>query len=152
MKRSSDSRLQGRRGRPASPPDKDICRGKAALGMLVAPLRPAAVDRVEGQPCLARHLYLICGDDADGGLILTEAHDSEVEQSIRSAKTRASDKGRFLRETLRPGMSVGDVDANFGYFTLLMGPAEVRPGIGHRGGSRCYCHPPRRSRAQDYER
>lgn len=78
--------------------------------MLVALLRPAAVDRVEGQPCLARHLYLICGDDADGGLILTEAHDSEVGQSIRSAKALAPGGGCFLRETLRSGMSA--VDAN----------------------------------------
>jgi hypothetical protein len=94
MKRSSNSRLQGRRGRPASPPDKDICRGRAALGMLVAVLRPGAVDRVEGQPCLARHLCLICGDDADGGLIVTEAHATEVGQSIRSAKAFA--RGRAL--------------------------------------------------------
>jgi hypothetical protein len=55
--------------------------------MLASVLRPGAVDSVEGQPCLARHLYLICVDAADGGLILTEAHDTEVGQSIRSAKT-----------------------------------------------------------------
>ena len=80
--------------------------------MLVAVLRPGAVDRLEDQPCLARHPYLICGDDADGGLILTEAHDTEVGQSIWSTKALAPGEGRFLRETLRPGMSVVDVDAN----------------------------------------
>ena len=103
MKRSSNFRLQGRRGRPASPPDK---------GMLVAVFRSGAVDRVEDQPCLARHPYLICTDDADAGLILTEAHDTEVGQSMRSAKALAPGEGRFLRETLRPGMSVVDGDAS----------------------------------------
>ena len=80
--------------------------------MLVAVFRPGAVDRVKGQPCLARHPYLICGDDADGGLIMTEAHDTEVGQSIRSATALAPGEGRFLRETLIPGLSVVDGNAN----------------------------------------
>ena len=66
---------------------------------------------------------------ADVGLIPTEAHDTEVGKSIRSEKTRALVDGRFLRETLRPGMSVVDVDANFGYFTLLMAEAAGSEGL-----------------------
>jgi len=89
-------------------------------GMLVPEFRPAAAYLVEGPPRLARHLKMIRVVDADVGAILTDARDTEVGQSIRSAKTWAPGEGRFLRETLRPGMRVIDIGANIGYFTLLM--------------------------------
>ena len=112
MKRSSDSRLQGRHGRRASPPDKDICRGRAAPGMLAfritswcgGPCGRSALPGSSPVPHPRR-----C---ADGGLILTATHDTGVGQPIRSAKTLAPGEGRFLREALRPGMGVVDVDAN----------------------------------------
>lgn len=88
--------------------------------MLAPGFRPAAAYLLQGQPRLARHIEMIRVDDADIGAILTDARDTEVGQSIRSAKTWAPGEGRFLRETLRPGMNVIDVGANIGFFTLLM--------------------------------
>jgi hypothetical protein len=82
--------------------------GESRRGLLVPRFRPAAAYRLEGQPLLARHLEPIRVVDADVGPIKSDAHDTEVGQSMRS-KIWAPGEGRLLPETLRPGMNVIDV-------------------------------------------
>jgi hypothetical protein len=97
--------------------------------MLVSVLPPRAAGPVEGQSRQARHLHLIRVDDADGGLTLTDAHDTEVGELIWSAKTWMLGEGCFLRETLRPGTRVVDVDADMAILPRTDEEVMTRRGV-----------------------
>jgi FkbM family methyltransferase len=55
----------------------------------------------------------------EGFKLALHQHDTIISESIRNSKVWAEPETKLFRELLRPGMTVVDVGANIGYFSLL---------------------------------
>jgi FkbM family methyltransferase len=55
----------------------------------------------------------------DAGEMLVHAHDEVISPMLEHEGTWEPDEAAWLRSVIRPGMTVVDVGANVGYFTLL---------------------------------